>query len=121
MDFTDAVRALLALRRNWPLFRLDRYIHKLPDGKNPESIAWCHPDGTALANDDWAHARALMMVLKSGGQAAALLFNGAENPFEFHPPGQHWAIAFASPADWPVMQHDRLLMPGKSSACLVMN
>lgn len=119
-DFTDQVRALVALRRNWPLFREPAYVHGSLDldSKAP-SIGWFHPDGSQLAAADWSHATALMMVLSAAGQSAALLLNSSQHEFDFILPDQHWAMVFASTATWPELQQGRVVMPASSSACLV--
>jgi glycogen operon protein len=134
-DFTDCVRALLALRRNWALFRQHNYVHS-DSGRTAGPIAghidghvadqatglptlgWFHPDGSVLADQDWSHATALMMVLNVGQEAAVLMINSTEHLFVFHPPGEHWAIAFASSEEWPILQQ-HLLLPGRSCAVLV--
>ncbi|HET6566312.1 MAG TPA: glycogen debranching enzyme GlgX, partial [Xanthomonadales bacterium] len=117
-DFCDSVRALLALRRNWPLFRQDSYVHDQA-GPGGQGIDWYHPDGSPFSGDDWSHASALMMVLTGAGLATALLFNNASRAFEFVPPGDSWSLVFASPQPWPLLVKSRIILPGQSSACLV--
>ncbi len=117
-EFCDSVRALLALRRNWAVFRQPDYAHE-HSGRAATGIAWYHPDGTEISNEDWSHATALMMVISAAGQEAAVLLNSAPVAFEFHPRGSGWAMVFASAQPWPVVEENRLLLPAQSSACLV--
>jgi glycogen operon protein len=117
-DFCDSVRALLALRRNWPVFRQSAYLHN-PAGTGTNGVGWYHPDGSAISGDDWSHATALMMVVAGAGQVAAVLLNSAEVAFEFVPPGKGWAMVFASTQPWPELEESRLLLPAQSYACLV--
>jgi glycogen operon protein len=126
-EFTDAVRALIALRRNWPLFRLESYVHERvasqsgsgQSGALSPTIGWFHPDGTAMQDGDWSHATALMLLLSGAGQSVALLLNNSMHPFEFFLPGLHWSVVFASPPAWPVLQASQLTLPAQSSASLV--
>lgn len=121
-DFTDSVRALLALRRNWPIFRQQDFVHNTAkQATDLPTMSWFHPDGADLEDQDWAHATALMAVLADGHMSVALLFNSADTCFDFQPPGTDWAIAFASSAEWPVLQQEQVRLPGRSSACLVRN
>jgi len=119
-DFTDQVRALVALRRNWSLFRQPAFVHgSLAFDCNTAGIGWFHPDGSSLVEADWSHATALMMVMSVAGQSAALLLNSSQHAFEFVPPAPHWAMVFASTETWPELQQGRVCLPASSSACLV--
>ncbi len=120
VNFTDQVRALVALRRNWPLFRQPAYVHGALDfSSDAPGIGWFHPDGSGFDDSDWAHASALMMVIAAAGQSAALLLNSSQHEFEFVLPGQQWAMAFASTRTWPELQQGRVWLPACSSACLL--
>ncbi|HKX55665.1 MAG TPA: glycogen debranching protein GlgX, partial [Xanthomonadales bacterium] len=61
-EFSDSVRALIALRRNWGLFRQAHYVHDDP-APGRAGISWYHPDGSSFTGEDWKHATALMWVL----------------------------------------------------------
>jgi isoamylase len=118
--FTDSLRALVALRRNWSVFRQEAYLHgSLDDVAATHRIGWFHPNGTALSGADWEHATALMLVLSINTQSAALLLNSSQHAWEFMPPGKRWSIVFASTLSWPRLQQDCVLLPANSSACLV--
>jgi isoamylase len=117
-DFTDCVRALVALRRNWPLFRQAQYLHDHPAPERA-GMGWYRPDGTLMAGADWAHATALMLLIADGRQSAAVLINGAAQTFEFLPPGKHWAVVFASAQPWPNLDSHSLSLPPYSCACIV--
>ncbi|MDZ4730053.1 MAG: glycogen debranching protein GlgX [Xanthomonadales bacterium] len=119
-DFTDAVRALIALRRNWPLFRLKTYVHASSGSSaTTPTIGWFQPNGSRMENVDWGQATALMLILSGAGQSVALLLNSSDHPFDFRPPGEHWAVVFTSLPEWPVLRHQQLTLPDRSSACLV--
>jgi glycogen operon protein len=117
-EFTDAVRALIALRRNWSVFRQLHHVHN-HSGPSEPAMHWYHPDGSLLAGDDWSHASALMLVITNTTQVASVLLNGATESFDFHPPGDHWAVVFASTQPWPQPVNDSLALPAHSCACLV--
>ncbi len=119
-DFSDQVRALVALRRNWPLFRQPAYVHAVLDLDSREpGIGWFHPDGSSIAEGDWSHATALMVVMSAAGQSAAVLLNSSQYEFEFVPPGSNWAMVFASTVSWPKLEDGRVWLSARSSACLV--
>jgi len=118
--FTDSLRALVALRRNWSVFRQAAYVHgELGAEAATSRIGWFHPNGAALSGSDWEHATALMLVLATAGQSAAVLLNSSQHAWEFIPPGKNWSIVFASTPSWPKLQQNCLLLPANSSACLV--
>ena len=117
-EFSDSVRALIALRRNWGLFRQAHYVHDDP-APGRAGISWYHPDGSSFTGEDWKHATALMWVLTDGDQSASLLLNSAAQQFEFCLPGDGWAMVFASTQPWPQLNGYRLTLPAHSCACLV--
>jgi isoamylase len=132
-DFTDAVRALVALRRNWSLLRQPHYLAGIQEAGNgtavkpAASIHWLHPDGSPVTGADWSHATALQVLLGDAGNALALLLNGTGYPFDFSPAGpglsmglsMGWSIVWASTPEWPLLQQGLIRLPPHSSACLV--
>jgi len=128
-DFTDAVRALIALRRNWSLLRQPHYVAGIGEAgngaeeKSARSIQWLNPDGSPIKGTDWPHATALLMLLSDAGHELALLLNGTDYSFDYSPPGPHmgkgWSIAWASTPVWPLLRQGTIRLPPHCSACLV--
>ncbi len=78
-EFLDQVRALIALRREQPLFRPDVYVH------GESEIAWHSPSGGDMSMDDWHRAQSFAVALGDG--RILLLINAAEDDVEFTLPG----------------------------------
>lgn len=117
-EFTDSVRALIALRRNWGLFRQPQYLHDRPN-PGQRGIAWYHPDGSLLEGEDWTRASALMVLLSDGEQSGILLLNNDAHNVRFYTPHGYWAMVFASARRWPSLAENHLELPARSCACLV--
>jgi isoamylase len=122
--FLQAVRNLVRLRRDVPLFRPDRYQHghtESPQGW--QDIEWRRPDGNPVDDADWHEIRAFTMLLSdTGGSAVAVLFNASGHEVGFTMPtsktGVQWRAAFysggelsAADGSWP--------LTGNAVACLV--
>jgi glycogen operon protein len=100
-------RAMVALRREHPVFRRRRFFHGRPvRGTHDElsDIAWFTPDGEEMTQEDWeaAHAKALTVFLN--GQAISepgprgeritddsflLMFNASAETLDFMVPADH--------------------------------
>ncbi|WP_433545152.1 glycogen debranching protein GlgX [Streptomyces sp. CA-294286] len=100
-------RAMVALRREHPVFRRRRFFHGRPvRGTHDEltDIAWFTPDGEAMTQEDWeaAHAKALTVFLN--GEAISepgprgeritddsflLMFNASAETLDFMVPADH--------------------------------
>lgn len=123
--FLNQVRRLIRLRRRMPLFRRPRYAHgRMVDGR--PDIAWLAPSGAPMGDGEWAHARALMVVLFGPSNGAAILLNAAAEDRIFHEPalsaGEHWRCVFASDGDQPASVADGLRrLPALSIACLAVS
>jgi glycogen operon protein len=106
-------RAMVALRRDHPVFRRRRFFHGRPvRGTQDElsDIAWFTPEGDEMAQEDWeaAHAKALTVFLN--GEAISepgprgeritddsflLMFNASAETLDFMVPadhGQQWQV-----------------------------
>ncbi|MFJ4876422.1 glycogen debranching protein GlgX [Streptomyces sp. NPDC088745] len=106
-------RAMVALRRDHPVFRRRRFFHGRPvRGTQDElsDIAWFTPEGEEMTHEDWeaAHAKALTVFLN--GEAISepgprgerisddsflLMFNASAETLEFRVPvdhGQQWEV-----------------------------
>jgi glycogen operon protein len=65
-------RRVVALRRDHPVFRRRRFFvgeTQLEDGTTVAEIAWFRPDGTSMADADWAHEHARSMMVFFNGDA----------------------------------------------------
>ncbi|CAM5554778.1 glycogen operon protein GlgX homolog [Streptomyces spiroverticillatus] len=106
-------RAMVALRRDHPVFRRRRFFHGRPvRGTQDElsDIAWFTPEGEEMTQEDWeaAHAKALTVFLNGEaisepgirGERIAddsflLMFNASAETLEFRVPvdhGQQWEV-----------------------------
>ncbi|MFJ2739879.1 glycogen debranching protein GlgX [Streptomyces sp. NPDC087440] len=106
-------RAMVALRRDHPVFRRRRFFHGRPvRGTQDElsDIAWFTPEGEEMTQEDWeaAHAKALTVFLNgeaisepgTRGERIAddsflLMFNASAETLEFRVPvdhGQQWEV-----------------------------
>ncbi|MFJ6694758.1 glycogen debranching protein GlgX [Streptomyces sp. NPDC091272] len=106
-------RAMVALRREHPVFRRRRFFHGRPvRGTQDElsDIAWFTPEGEPMTHEDWeaAHAKALTVFLN--GEAISepgtrgerisddsflLMFNASAETLEFMVPedhGEQWEV-----------------------------
>jgi glycogen operon protein len=69
-DLTDFTARLVALRREHPIFRRQRFFQGRPiKGSNIEDIAWLRPDGHQMNTRDWnsPHAQCLTIFLNGQG------------------------------------------------------
>lgn len=106
-DFLSAVRQLIAVRADLDVLRGDAFLHgRSFTADNHPNIAWFNPDGSALADREWFHARAFALVLRatqtprSDVWGVAMLFNASERAVTFRLPpmdrGGVWAERFHS-------------------------
>jgi glycogen operon protein len=88
--FTHKVRELVQLRRKLPLLRQARYVHgRMPTDQGWCDIAWLHPDGRPMVQNDWA-----------AGEQLALFFTCHEEQLEYSPVTHAIAILYnASPEE----------------------
>jgi isoamylase len=87
--FTDKVREMVQLRRHLPLLRPTRYLHGwTPLDRGCCDIAWLHPDGRPMVQNDWA-----------GAQQLSLLYNWHEGQQEHSPVTQAIAILYNASAE----------------------
>ena len=122
--FVDSVRALIALRRNNPLFRPADYQHGHSTGPHGwRDIEWFDPDGNHLDEAAWHKTRALTMLLSdSGGAAVAILFNVSDEAIEFTLPDSKipatWKSVYCSAPKSAAGQHGRWTIDDTGIACL---
>ena len=103
-EFTDAVRALVRIRRRSPLLRLsgDGYIH---DGLDTDggrvTIDWLNAEGVKLAEHEWTSGRSKLVHLECRRHqrvvdALAIVVNGDGKPRRFTLPAPLDRVLFAS-------------------------
>ncbi len=105
-EFTDAVKTLLAIRREFPLLRLNRYVHGRDTRDGIETaVGWINPDGGLRTDEDWdfGHSFGLLLERRQHGREAmaiAVLMNAWRDEllFELAPlvPDCDWSVRFAS-------------------------
>ena len=130
--FLDAVRELVALRRETPLLRQAGYRHGLSkSASGMPNIDWLKPDGSPLQGLDWHNARALTMLLVATDndeprsdvdKAVAVLLNPTAERLGFHVPELRepgrWQLAFASHDRQPPLTDGTLPLADRSLVCL---
>jgi glycogen operon protein len=96
--FAEQVRELIRLRRETPLLREPEYVHG-------NEVRWQRPDGEAMSDHDWSHAREFCAVLSDKDaqnpfSAVALLINAtnAVSTFELPDLGgdNGWRLLFST-------------------------
>jgi isoamylase len=107
-DFRTAVRELIRLRKDIPLFRQRRFLHGRPGRPGGYRDAeWLRCDGKPMQPEDWPAAGAAGLILATtrpvpadGVQALALLMNPTEEDVQFALPpsddGKDWQVAFST-------------------------
>ena len=131
--FLNALRALIDLRREIPLFRQPSYLHG--DAVNEVgwgNIQWLRHDGQLMGGNDWATARCMSVVLAHTGDspsgsapAVVVLFNGDQDEARFSLPDagadREWQIRFVSAArDFRPLAGNRWILPGRSLVCVAL-
>jgi glycogen operon protein len=127
-DFTQCVRELVRLRRELPLLRQARYVHgRMPKGPGWCDIAWLHPDGRSMRENDWNGDQKLALLFSCHQdqspdspieQAIAILFNASTEDVSFSLPGQvpePWSARFSSCVESPRTDREgRWLLPART-------
>ncbi|MEI6161464.1 MAG: 4-alpha-glucanotransferase, partial [Roseococcus sp.] len=97
VDFTArliaARRSHPALHATAPLTGAIRAETGLPD------VEWRHPEGHALAPQDWGASRALVAVLCEGGDRVVIAINGSDETRTLRPPRPRWGFRWQVRAD----------------------
>jgi glycogen operon protein len=103
----DYTAALIALRREHPVFRRRRwFLGRSIRGSAARDIAWFRPDGQEMSEEDWQHGFAKSLGVFLNGQAIpgldergeretdatfCLVFNAHHEPLPFAlPPAEPW-------------------------------
>ncbi|MDH3747321.1 MAG: glycogen debranching protein GlgX [Gammaproteobacteria bacterium] len=125
-QFTEHVKKLLALRRQTPLLRLDKYVHgSLETERGLISLGWINPDGELRSEEDWSfgHAFGVLLTEEAKGvtvNAVALLFNAwhGDLPIELPAldPPLDWHVQFCSADKAIGVSGPSLTLPGDSIA-----
>ncbi len=94
--FAAIVARLIALRRNHPLLRQDRYLHGEPvTAHGPPDVTWLTPDGRVMTPADWqdSQRRFLGLVLADAERMVAVLLNASSGAQSFNlPNGSAWRV-----------------------------
>jgi len=91
-EFTEQIRALIRLRRETPLLRLQDYVHgTLETGDERFEIKWLRQDGEPMSDHNWSAERAfckLLSATNASGEisAVAILVNASDSVVEFQLP-----------------------------------
>jgi glycogen operon protein len=125
-EFTADVRALIRLRREQPLLRIEEHVHGQLDGDDATiEIRWLRPDGRPMSAHDWHEEAIFSLVLSATDMqdqdtAIAILINGSDTPCPFAVPdsSNKLQLAFSSTADLTVSD-EGLELPGLTLALLV--
>ena len=98
LELLAFVRHLIQLRRELAVLRVDQWLSD--HGGDTPPVEWLRPDGAPLDVDDWhdPSRRALAMILGSGPEAVALLFNPDPEPARFRLPPEIWCQRLDSAA-----------------------
>jgi glycogen operon protein len=95
-DFVDDVRELIWLRRETPLLRLQEYVHS--SQSQDSCFEWFNLHGEQKQSDEWANSRIFSLLIRQGGEAAAVVINGHDEVAQISVPaiGTVWRLAFTS-------------------------
>jgi glycogen operon protein len=88
MDFTAG---LIAARLAHPA------LHDgapLTGAGDPPDVAWLRPDGAPMADADWHHGRALLMLLHARGDRVLVALNGGDAAAPLRLPDARWGFAW---------------------------
>jgi glycogen operon protein len=91
-----------------------------PDTGLPD-VEWRHPEGHALAPQDWATSRALVAVLAAGEDRVLLAVNGGNESRALRPPRPRWGfrwhlLAASTPAGSDAVPPRAFLLMAEASA-----
>jgi glycogen debranching enzyme GlgX/4-alpha-glucanotransferase len=90
VDFTAS---LIAARHAHPALHATAPLTGVaPDDAGLPDVEWRHPEGHALAPQDWGASRALVAVLAAGGDRVVIAINGGDAPRNLRPPRPRWGF-----------------------------
>jgi len=134
-EFFAAVRALIELRREIPLFRQPSYVHgRSVNAVGWGEIEWLNAEGKAMSAKEWEAAKSLGVVLAhsdeaGNGQSPAvvLLLNAARTIRRFTLPSRRgntesWSIRFVSAAEgFRPLSNNRFELPARCIVCVSLD
>jgi glycogen operon protein len=114
-DLEETARRLIALRRDAPVFRQQAFFEgrPAPGGDGCKDLAWFHPSGRELAEEDWfdTDLTTIGMYLDGRGirtrgprgeaivgDSYLVLLHSGDHLADVHLPGRPWADSY-----WPVI------------------
>ena len=87
------VSDLARLRREHSVLRADAFL--AGTGSPPDAL-WLKPDGTVIADGEWAGLDAFCLLLNGAGESLLIAVNRARMSVPLTPPGAGWRKLFAS-------------------------
>ncbi|WP_248707616.1 glycogen debranching protein GlgX [Sediminicoccus sp. KRV36] len=99
-DLVDFTGRLIAARRAHPALHATTPLSgTAADDTSLPDVEWRHPEGHALAPEDWSASRALVAVLSEGTDRVLIGVNGGAEPRRLHPPRPRWGFRWQVLAD----------------------
>lgn len=95
-DLASFVAELSALRRAHPLLSAETF---LTGRGTPPDARWLKPDGTAIAEHEWAGLDALCLELNGDGERLLIALNRSRQAASLTLPGDGWEQLFPAAAD----------------------
>lgn len=127
--FLDFVRGLLALRREEPALRHDRWWAAAPDADGRGHVAWWRPDGGPMGVDDWHESASPAFVgelhppADAGARRLCVVFHPGAEPLDVTLPPGRWQLRLDSaleltPGTRPPPDAPALRVPARSLVLL---
>ncbi len=127
-ELAGFVARLLALRRDEPVLRHDRWFDDRPDSPDSPRVQWLTPHGPSMQTHDWndpaAKAFACMLTANASAPPLLVMFNGQAYDVPFALPyldapgplGSPWRVLIdaSSTLDDGELRRDSLLAPSHS-------
>ena len=124
-ELTDFITRLIRFRRNHPsLRRSEHFTGAIIDDRQIKDIAWLHPDGREMAENDWhdshLHAFGFLIAGRSGKDDILALLNAGHARRPFHLPESiaerawHVRIDTSTPLDRPRPLPSDIYLPPSS-------
>lgn len=120
----DVARRCLALRRDHPALRADRFlVGAPPSGCETPDAQWLRPDGAAMRDEDWREARVLIVALTaattSGCDRVLLALNPTREAKTLTPPPPRAGLAWTRAFDSSEEAGDLTSLPARAVVLLV--
>ena len=90
---------LVAARRAHPALHAAAPLTGAQDGAGEPDVRWLRPDGAAMQDHEWPHARSLAMLLRAADDRALVAINGSADAHPLALPQPRWGLAWRLVAD----------------------